>query len=603
MIYRLLFLIFTFLALTPAYAQDTEAELPFKHASAIHGEAKYGPDATHFDYVNPNAPKGGTLHQHQLGTFDSLNSYIIKGVPATGTGLVYESLMEQSLDEPFSMYGLLAEGIRYPEDRSWVEFKLRPEAKWQDGKSVTPADVKWSFETLITDGKPFFKAYYGDVDHVDITGDDTVRFNFKVANNRELPLIIGQMPIFPKHYWEAEENDFTSTSLTPFIGSGPYKFGTINAGRSIEYVRDPNWWGYEVALNKGRYNFDHIVYEYYRDSNIALEAFLGGKYDVRLENTAKLWATAYDTPAIHDGRITREMIPNNLPQGMQGFIYNIRRPIFQDKKVRQALAYAFDFEWSNKQFAYGAYKRSRSFFSNTEMAATGLPEGPELEILSAHKDKLPAEVFTTEYNPPKSDGSGRNRQNLAKAQELLDEAGYKLGEDGVRVNEDGVRLEFEFMDNNPAFERWVIPFIQNLEKIGVKASFRVVDPAQYQKRMTDYDFDMTTIVFAQSSSPGNEQREYWSSDRANMPGARNYIGITDPVVDVLIEDIIQAQTREDLVIHTKALDRVLQHGYYLIPNWHLPAWRVAYWNHIERPATVPDYDLAITSTWWAKQDD
>ncbi len=599
MILRLCLLVTLMMIALPVYAQETELNLPFKFGVAIHGEPKYTENSPHLDYVNIDAPKQGTLQLHEIGTFDSLNRFIIKGVPAAGTGLVFESLMEQSLDEPFSMYGLLAEGIRFPEDRSWVEFRLRPEARWHDGEPITAEDVKWSFETLIKDGKPFFKAYYGDVDHVEVIDEEIVRFNFKVSNNRELPLIIGQMPVFPKHYWEKEENDFTSTSLTPFLGSGPYKIGTINAGRSIEYIRNPDWWGKDLAFSKGRYNFDKIVYEYYRDSNIALEAFFGKKYDVRLENTAKLWATAYDTPAVKDGRITKTTIQNNLPQGMQGFIYNIRRPIFQDKNVRKALSYAFDFEWSNKQFAYSAYKRSRSYFSNSEMEARNLPEDEELEILNNFKGLLPEEVFTEVYMPPSSDGSGRNRRNLATAQKLLDDAGYKLGDDGIRVNSQGTRLEFEFIANNPAFERWIIPFTQNLEKIGVKASFRVIDPAQYQKRMTDFDFDMTVMSYPQSSSPGNEQREFWGTSRADMPGSRNYIGIKDAVVDALIEDIIQAQTREDLVVHTQALDRVLQHGYYLIPNWHLPAWRVAYWEDLARPDTVPDYDLAITSTWWA----
>lgn len=599
MILRLCLLVTLMMIALPVYAQETEFNLPFKFGVAIHGEPKYTENSPHLDYVNIDAPKQGTLHLHEIGTFDSLNRFIIKGVPAAGTGLVFESLMEQSLDEPFSMYGLLAEGIRFPEDRSWVEFRLRPEARWHDGEPITAEDVKWSFETLIKDGKPFFKAYYGDVDHVEVIDEEIVRFNFKVSNNRELPLIIGQMPVFPKHYWEKEENDFTSTSLTPFLGSGPYKIGTINAGRSIEYIRNPDWWGKDLAFSKGRYNFEKIVYEYYRDSNIALEAFFGKKYDVRLENTAKLWATAYDTPAVKDGRITKTTIQNNLPQGMQGFIYNIRRPIFQDKNVRKALSYAFDFEWSNKQFAYSAYKRSRSYFSNSEMEARNLPEGEELEILNNFKGLLPEEVFTEVYMPPSSDGSGRNRRNLATAQKLLDDAGYKLGDDGIRMNSQGTRLEFEFIANNPAFERWIIPFTQNLEKIGVKASFRVIDPAQYQKRMTDFDFDMTVMSYPQSSSPGNEQREFWGTSRADMPGSRNYIGIKDAVVDALIEDIIQAQTREDLVVHTQALDRVLQHGYYLIPNWHLPAWRVAYWEDLARPDTVPDYDLAITSTWWA----
>ena len=407
------------------------------------------------------------------------------------------------------------------------------------------------------------------------------------------------MPIFPKHYWSAEGHNFSETSLVPFPGSGPYKFGTIKPGSEISYVRDPNWWGKDLPINRGRYNFDTISFEYYRDPNIAHEAFLADNFDVIEENNASIWATGYDTDAVKSGKIIKEIIPNDLPQGMQGFIYNLRRPVFQDINVRKALPYAFDFEWSNNKFAYGTYKRSRSYFSNSEMEATGLPEGRELQILEEFRTQLPETVFTEAYQPPATDGSGRNRGNLAIAQKILDDAGYKLGTDGVRANADGVRLQFEFVANNPAFERWVLPFIQNLEKIGVKASFRVIDPTQYQKRMMDYDFDMTIGSFPQSSSPGNEQREFWGSEKADIPGSRNYIGLKNPVIDALVEKIIMADSREDLVAACRALDRVLQQGYYLIPNWHLPAWRVARWNNIHRPETTPDYDLSIADTWWS----
>ncbi len=593
----LLILTFSFPALATEATNATDITAS---GFAIHGEPKYSADFAHLDYVNPDAPKGGNLKLHSVGTFDSLNRYIVKGVPAEGLPLMNESLMEQSYDEPFSMYGLIAESMTIPEDRSWALFTLRSEAKWHDGVPITPEDVKWTFETLIEKGKPFFKAYYGNVKHVEIPAPNQVKFIFDIANNRELPLIIGQMPIFPKHYWTQEGRDFSATTLTPPLGSGPYEISNIKAGSSITYQRNEKWWGKDLPINKGRYNFDQITYQYYRDQNIALEAFFADDYDIRVENTAKLWATAYKGDAIEDGRIVKETIENELPQGMQGFIYNIRRPVFQDVRVRQALSYAFDFEWSNKKFAYDSYKRSRSFFSNSDMEANGLPNDDELEILESYRGRIPDAVFTDVYNPPTSDGSGSNRANLAKAQKILDEAGYKLGDDGIRQNAEGVKLEFEFIDNNPAFERWVLPFIQNLKKIGVVATLRVVDPAQYQKRMTDFDFDMTIVSIPQSSSPGNEQREFWASEKANIPGSRNYIGIQDPVIDELIEKIIMAQTREDLVTTSKALDRVLQHGYYLIPNWHLPAWRVAYWNHIKHPQTLPDLDLAITSTWWSQ---
>lgn len=574
---------------------------------AIHGDVKYKPGFTHLGYVNPNAPKGGRLKQHVIGTFDSLNPFIVKGAPAAGlsflgTGLLYESLMTQSNDEPFSMYGLIAETIEMPEDRSWVAFNLRPEARWHDGEPITAEDVVWTFNTMMEKGTPFFKAYYGDVKEVVAENNLRVKFIFSVAGNMELPLIMSQISILPKHYWEKEGNMFSETTLVPPLGSGPYQISEVSPGQRIVYKRVENWWGKDLPINRGQYNFDRVEYDYYRDSNVALEAFFAGEYDVREENTAKLWATAYNVPQIKNGSIIKQVIENERPQGMQGFIYNIRRPVFADPIVREALAYAFDFEWSNKQFAYGSYTRSRSYFSNSELASKGLPEGRELEILEPYRDQLPERVFTDEYNPPASGGSGPNRVNLRKAVILLEEAGYILGKDGVRThNKTGQRLEFEIIDANPAFERWILPFIKNLEKIGVKANFRVVDTAQYQNLMTDFNYDMTIMSFGQSSSPGNEQRDFWGSEKADIPGSRNYIGIKNPVIDGLIEQLINAKDREDLVAHCRALDRVLQWNFYLIPNWHINAWRLAWWNKLEHPEILSKYTPGITTTWWEKE--
>ncbi len=597
----LLILTFYFPTSSPAFSQDAVPpviEPVTASAFAMYGEPKYKDGFAHVDYVNPDAPKGGHLKQHYVGSFDSLNPFIVKGVPAIGLGLTTETLMMSSLDEPFSIYGLIAETMTMPEDRSWVSFKLRPEAKWQDGKPITAEDVKWTFDTLMEKGSPAFKAYYSNVKSAEILSPDEIKFMFNVSNNRELPLIVGGMTILPKHYWTQEGVEFSETTLTPPLGSGPYKISNVNQGTSITYERRADWWGKDLPINKGRHNFDQITYQYYRDQNIALEAFFAEEYNVRQENTAKLWATAYDVDPVQSGRIIQETIQNELPQGMQGFWYNTRRPIFQDIDVRKALSYAFDFEWSNKKFAYEAYTRSRSLFTNSEMEAKGLPSEKELAILNPFRDQLPESVFTQEYNPPISDGSGRNRANLAKAQQILEDAGYKLGDDGIRVGPNGNRLEFEFIDNNPAFERWILPFVQNLKKIGVEATFRVIDPAQYQKRMTDFDFDMTVLVISQGNNPGNEQRRYWSSKEKDIPGSNNYAGISDPVIDELVEKVIMAQDREELVVTTKALDRVLQNGYYVIPNWHLPAWRVAHWNYIKRPETTPDLDLGIESLWW-----
>ncbi len=581
-------------ASAPAFAADEPV-----HAMALHGAPKYAAGFKHLDYVNPEAPKGGALRMGALGTFDSLNPHIVKGVPAGGISNIYETLLVQSADEPFTGYGLLAESLEVPEDRSAVTFNLRPEARWHDGKPVTAEDVVWSFNTLTSEGTPSYKAYYHDVKAVEALSPTRVKFTFSMAGNLELPLIVGQMPILPKHYYESGAHKFAETTLTPPLGSGPYKVGKIVPGRLIEYERVKNWWGEALPFNRGQNNFDKISYEYFRDNNVLLEAFFADQFDFRQENVAKLWATAYDAPAVKDGRIVKRTIEHKLPQGFQGFVYNTRRPVFQDRAVREALAYAFDFEWSNKQYAFGAYKRTRSYFSNSEMEAKGVPEGRVLEILEPFRDKLPPALFTTPYEPPQTDGSGNLRANLKKAADILDAAGWKVGSDGIRAK-DGRKLTFEFLDNNPQFERWIMPFLKNLERIGVKASFRVVDEAQYQNRMNEFDFDMTVNVFGQSSSPGNEQREFWGSEKADAPGSRNLIGIKDPVVDELIKLIVIAPSREELVYRCQALDFVLQNGFYGIPNWHLPAWRIAYWNRFGMPDTIPAYGLPVAETWWAK---
>lgn len=596
------------IAAPSAYAQDEAAStITPKHALAMHGDVKYGPDFTHLDYINPDAPKGGELRLSAIGTFDSLNPFIVKGTPAAGmsfirSGLVYESLMQNAWDEPFSLYGVIAESVEIPDDRSWVAFNLRPEARWADGTPLTTEDVAWTFEILKEKGSPFFRAYYGDVKSAEIISPRRIKFTFKGTGNAELPLIIAEMSVLPKHFWTADGRDFDKTSLEPPLGSGPYQITKVEPGRSITYERNPNWWGKDLPLFKGFYNFDRISYDYYRDNNVALEAFLAGEYDVRIENTAKEWENSYDSPALEDGRILMEEIHNQRPSGMQAFVYNIRRPVFQDKEVRKALAYAFDFEWSNKQFAYGVYERTDSFFENSELASAGLPSPEELDILNPIKDNIPAEVFTQTFTPPRTDGTGNNRQNLRTAMQILDAAGYKLGDDGIR-SKDGIRLEFEILDTNPQFERWVLPFVRNLERVGVKATFRIVDTAQYQNRMNDYDFDMTIGVFGQSNSPGNEQRDFWSSAKADIPGARNTIGIKDPIIDDLIEKVIQAPSRANLVTRVRAIDRILLWNHYVIPMWHYPKWRIAYSSTIERPENLSDISPLISFTWWHKKED
>ncbi|NCC22936.1 MAG: ABC transporter substrate-binding protein [Alphaproteobacteria bacterium] len=603
-----LLILFAAMLFAPALssAQESAYKAQPRYGIAMHGELKYGPDFEHLDYVNPNAPKGGTYRSHAIGTFDSLNPFIVKGTPAAGLtylggNLLYEPLMEQTWDEPFSQYGVIAETIEVPDDNTWVAFNLRPEARWHDGAPLTAEDVKWTFQTLMEHGLPFYKAYYGDVDQVLTEGENRIVFTFNHGDNKELPLILSQLPVLPKHYWAAEGRDITRTTLEPPPGSGPYKIAGVSPGRSVTYERIENWWGADLPINRGKFNYDRVVYEYYRDANVALEAFFAGEYDAREENTAKLWATAYDAPPVRDGRITKATIPHDRPAGMQGFLYNIRRPVFEDQAVRRALDYAFDFEWSNKQFAYGEYTRSNSYFENSELASEdGPPTGRVLEILEPFRDRLPASVFEGRYQPPETDGSGNYRANLRTAAQILNDAGWKMGTDGVR-EKDGVKLQFEILDSNPQFERWVLPFVQNLERIGVKANFRVVDSAQYVNRINDFDFDMTIGTIPQSSSPGNEQRDFWASGKADTPGSRNMIGVKNPVIDELVEMVIVAPTRDELVARTRALDRVLLAYNYVIPQWHIDHWRIAWWNKLKKPEELSGLTPGISTTWWVEE--
>lgn len=590
---------------------DASASEEAKHAVSLHGQPKYSEDFTHLDYANPNAPKGGTLRLHKIGTFDSLNPFIVKGVPAAGlnflrSAYLYESLMQNAWDEPFSLYGVLAKDITIAEDKSWVKFTLRDEAKWHDGVPVSAADVIWTFETMMQEGQPFYKAYWGDVESVVADNDKTVTFKFTVSGNAELPLIVSEMTVLPKHYWSAEGRDFSKTSLEPPLGSGPYKIGKIEPGRSIEYVRVEDWWGKDLPFFKGMYNFDKIIYDYYRDENVAHEAFLSQDYDFKEETTAKTWKESYKVSKDKKGQLKKEEVHHKRPAGMVGFIYNIRRPIFHDAQLREALSYAYDFEWSNKQFAYGDYERIESFYENSELAARGLPSEEELKILEPYRGKIPDRVFTTEFKAPKTDGSGRARDNMRVAVELLEKAGFdKINEDGIRYKtlKDGTTqlLEFEILHYSAVYERWVLPFIKNLKRVGAKANFRVVDPAQFQSRVNSYDYDIIIGGMGQSNSPGNEQREFWGSDKADMEGSRNYIGIKDPVIDELVTQIIHATSREDLVTKTRALDRILLWNHYVIPMWHYSKWRLAYWNTLSRPKTLSDMSPMVSQTWWSSQ--
>jgi microcin C transport system substrate-binding protein len=562
---------------------------------SLFGELKYGPDFKNFEYANPNAPKGGTMKFSAIGTFDTLNPFVVKGVPAAGIGQIFDTLTVASEDEASSEYGLVAESIETAPDKLSVLYTLRQEARFHDGSPVTPDDAVWTFDTLRQKGHPMYRSYYGDVTKVEQEGERGVRFHFKSAENRELPQILGQMPVLSKKYWA--DRDFTKTTLDPPLGSGPYKIEALDPGRSITYRRVADYWGADLPVNKGRQNIDTIRYDYYRDGTIALEAFKAGQYDIRRENSSKSWATGYDSPALRQGLIKKEVIPNQLPSGMQGFGYNLRRPLFQDPRVREALGYAFDFEWSNKNLFYGSYARTRSYFDNSELAATGVPQGDELSILEKFHGQIPDAVFTKEYDPPKYDGSGNIRDGLREALSLLKAAGWGFKNEKLVNDKTGEPFTFEILLDDPQMERIVLPFADNLERMGITARVRTVDVAQYEKRMETFDFDMAIMVFGQSLSPGNEQREYWGSRAADEPGSRNLLGIKSPIIDDLVEQLIRSPDRASLIAHTRALDRVLQYGYYMIPNFHLAAFWVAYWDKFRRPEISPKYGIGL-DTWW-----
>ncbi len=573
------------------------------HGISLGGDIKYPADFTHFDYVNPDAPKGGEVVLAATGNYDSFNGFIAEGAPPVGLGRIYDTLVVGSSDEAFTEYGLLAESIEVPADKSYVQFVLREGAKWHDGVAITADDVVFTFESLIGKGDPFYQSYYENVSGVEKIDDRTVRFNFTGETNNELPLIMGQIAILPKHYWEGK--DFAAVTTEPPLGSGPYKVKEFDMGRSITYERVTDYWGADLPVNKGQNNFDIIHYDYYQDTTVSLEAFKAGKIDFRAENRAKNFATEFNIPAKDQGHLIVEALSHNRGTGMQGFVFNTRLPKFQDPKVRQALAYAFDFEWSNANLFYGQYTRTNSYFSNTELASSGLPEGKELEILEAYRGQIPDEVFTTEYTVPLTDGSGNVREGLAAAQKLLEEAGWTVQE-GKLKNAAGETMDFEFLLFSPAFEPIVAPFVQNLERLGITATMNTLqDSAQIVERLRTFDFEMIVNTFGQSLSPGNEQRNYWSSEAADTEGSSNYIGIKNPVVDELINMIIAAPDRESLVATTRALDRVLLWNHYVIPNWYVPNDRVVYWNMFGKPEVPePFYGASggFPGAWWVDSE-
>ncbi len=564
------------------------------HGLTLVGELGYPADFKHRPYVNPDAPKGGAVKLHSIGGFDSFNEYIAKGDP-TSISLVVETLMTSPLDEISAEYGLIAETVEVPEDLSCAIYNLRPEARFHDGKPVTADDVVFSLNVLREQGAPFFRFYYRNISKVEKLGPHRVKFHFSGPPNRELPQITGQMPVLPRHYWQGR--DFGRTTLEPPLGSGPYRIGKFEPGRYVTFERVDDYWGKDLPINRGLYNFDRIRQDFYRDQTVALEAFKAQEYDYRRENSSKDWATAYRTPAVTAGLIHTEEIPHARPTGMQAFAFNLRRPKFADARVRQAIGYAFDFEWSNKNLFYGQYTRTKSYFSNSDLAARALPDKAEKALLERYRGKVPEQVFSQVYEPPATDGSGRLRRNLRAAARLLRTAGWSVKDNRLVEDRTGKPMEIEFMLQSPPFERVVAPLIRNLGRLGIRGAIRLVDTSQYINRLRSFDFDMVVHSWGQSESPGNEQRDFWSSDAANRQGSQNVSGIRDAAVDGLIEALIAAPDRKSLVSASRALDRVLLWNHYAVPQWHARFDRIAYWDKFGRPAKTPKYGSDFFS-WW-----
>lgn len=588
------------LASYPLAAQEAR----WRHGAGLLEEPKYPEGFKHFDYVNPSAPKGGLVRLGAQGTYDSFNIAVagVKGSPEQGLGLVYETLTTSSLDEPSTSYGLLAEAFSYPEDYGFVTFRLRPQARWHDGKPVTADDVIFSFDALKANS-PTYAFYYANVIKAEKTAEREVKFTFNQTGNRELPQIMGQLLVLPKHWWEGtapdgRKRDVTQTTLEPPLGSGPYRIKSFEAGRNATYERVKDYWGADLNVNVGQNNFDEIRYEYYRDATVLLEAFKGDRTDFRTENSARNWATGYNFPAREDGRVVLEEFPLRATGVMQAFVPNLRRDKFKDQRVRRALNLAFPYEEINKTIFSGQYERIASYFHGLELASSGLPEGQELAILESLRDKVPASVFTTPYANPVSDSPEAIRNNLREADRLLREAGWEL-KGRQRVNAKGETLTIELLGDSPNDERVFLPYKASLDRLGIVTSVRTVDDVQFVNRVRSFDFDIVSTVWAESLSPGNEQREYWGSQAAQREGSRNLAGIADPGVDALIDRVIFAKDRAELVAATKALDRVLLAHDYVVPQWTYLKQRTARWNRYSHPEAMPRYGAAAFPTiWW-----
>ncbi|WP_020590862.1 extracellular solute-binding protein [Kiloniella laminariae] len=586
------FVLSAFLPLS-ALAETTQKS----HGIAIHGEPGYPADFTHFNYVNPAAPKGGELRLASEGTFDSFNPYIIKGV--AGPGFQPEALLAASADEAASEYGLIAESLEWPENRAWVTFTLRPEARWHDGQPITVEDVIFSLETISTKADPYVQNAFAIIKSVEKVGDRQVRFYSAEIGNREFPITAGSLPILAKHYWESR--DFAKSTLEPPLQSGPYRIKDFEAGRYVIQERVKDYWGKDLPVNRGQDNFDSIRTTYYQDDDVIKLAIKSGEIDYRNERSSSAWAQDYDVPAIAKGWLKKESIPHKRPQGIQGFFLNTRREIFKDPKVREALGYVYDFEWSNKALSFGLLTRSTNFFGNSVLASTGLPEGRELEILEQYKDQLPERLFTDPFTIPTTDGMGWPRDNFRKAFILLEEAGWIVRDLKLVNAQTGEQMTFEMLLASKGMERTVLPFVNNLRQLGIDVRTRLVDQSQYYNRISDFDFDIVIIKLSASISPGTEQRGFWTSETADRKGSGNFSGIHDPAIDALVERVVSAKDREDLVASVRALDRALLWGFYVIPQFHTEDDRVLYWDKFSRPEITP-WRGTSTAYWWFDQE-
>jgi microcin C transport system substrate-binding protein len=591
---------------TAAAAPDQPASDTWRHGVSMFGDLKYPEGFKQFDYVNAAAPQGGTVRQVWIGTFDSFNFAVagVKGNLAVGITLIYDTLLASALDEVASEYGLIAEAARYPADHSSASYRLRAQAKWHDGKPITPDDVIFSFNTF-KQYNPQLAAYYRHVGKVEQSGEREITFIFDAPGNRELPQIVGELFVLPKHWWEGTDSsgkkrDISATTLEPPLGSGPYRIKTFSAGSDITYERVPDYWGRALNVRVGQNNFDELRFVYFRDTTVALEAFKGDGVDWRDENSAKNWATAYDFPAVKEKRVVLEQFPIIDVGLMQAFAFNIRRDKFKDPRLRLAFNYAFDFEDMNRQMFFGQYKRISSYFDRTELAATGLPAGRELEILQPLRDKVPPEVFTKPYSNPVGGTPDAARNNLRQAVLLLREAGYEIRNGKLANAKTGEPFSVEFLiEDDPNFERIILFYKPSLDRLGIPASVRRVDDTQYQNRLRSFDFDIIINTWQESLSPGNEQRGYWGSQAADQPGSFNVIGIKNPAIDALIDQIIYAKSRDDLVAACRALDRVLLWNHYVVPNWTYPYERTARWDRFGHPSLMPKYGMAAFPTvWW-----